>query len=141
MKALAFILIQFIIVGGCNSSRPKGKLIKNVKHEQKTIDKLFNCSERIVLLSTLKGISYDSLNHILTDYHLMTANNFSVDSSRYFSNKAIDDISEKYKISKRKIALLVFSFKYEMLTKEEIFEEELDKIEKEQDLEPPEDPY
>lgn len=46
--------------------------------------------------------------------------------SKFLYQNAIARISQSYKIQKSKIATLIFSYKYEMLTKEEIGESAVD---------------
>ncbi len=141
MKFSISISIILIIVLGCNNSKPKKVLSEKEKQEQRAKDELSDYSEKIVLLSAIKKIPYDSLNFILTDYYSTTSDHTSSsDSSKFYSEKALNEISIKYHISKRRAASLIFSFKYEMLTKEEIADKELEKREDEQQ-EPPEDPY
>ncbi len=141
MKSTISILIILISILSCNNSKPKKVLSEKEKQEQRAKDELSDYSEKIVLLSAIKKIPYDSLNLVLTEYYSITSDyTNSSDSSKFYSEKAINDISAKYHISKRRVASLIFSFKYEMLTKEEITDEELEKREDEQQ-EPPEDPY
>jgi hypothetical protein len=139
MKFTVSFLIFISIISGCNNSKPKHILSEKEKQVQWVKEELLDFSEKIVLLSTIKRISYDSLYQILTDYHIMV-DYASSDSLKFYSKKAISYISEKYHVSKRRVASLIFSFKYEMLSKEEIVDEGLEKLEEEQQ-EPPEDPY
>lgn len=133
MKSTISILIILISVLGCNNSEPKKIISEKENQDQRAKDELSNYSEKIVLLSAFKKIPYDSLNLILIDYYSITSDyTNSSDSSKFYSEKAIIDISEKYHITKRRVASLIFSFKYEMLTKEEIVDEELEKRENEQ---------
>lgn len=141
MKSTISILVILISVLSCNNAKDKKVLSKKEKQELRAKDKLSDYSEKIVLLSALKKIPYDSLYLILTDYYAITSDYTNTsDSSKLYSKKAINDISGKYHITKRRVASLIFSFKYEMLTNEEIADEELEKREDEQQ-EPPEDPY
>jgi hypothetical protein len=133
MKSTIPILIILISVLSCNNSKPKKKLTEKEKQEQRAKDELSDYSEKIVLLSAIKKIAYDSLSLILIDYYSITSEyTNSSDSSKFYSEKAINDISGKYHISKSKAASLIFSFKYELLTKEEIADEEIEKREVEQ---------
>jgi hypothetical protein len=90
-------------------------------------------------MSTIKIIPYDSLNLILIDYYAGTSKYTYSDSLKFYSESAINAISKKYNISRRKIASLIFSFKYEMLSKEEILESETESQAEQQDL--PDNPY
>jgi hypothetical protein len=139
MKFTVSFLILISSISGCNNSKPKKVLSEKEKQVQWVKEELSDFSEKIVLLSTIKRISYDSLYQIFTDYHIIV-DYASSDSLKFCSEKAINYISGKYHISKRRVASLVFSFKYEMLSKEEIVDDELEKLEEEQQ-DPPEDPY
>lgn len=140
MKYLLPILIILTTTLSCNNTESKKDLTEKDKQESLK-EELSNSSEKIVLLSTIKQIPYDSLTLILTDYYSITSEyNDSSDSSKFYSEKAIKDISEKYHISKKRTASIIFSFKYEMLTKEETADQENEKREEEQQ-ETPEDPY
>ena len=70
--------------------------------------------EKITLLSILKNTSKDSITLILRDYLLHTEN----ESVPY--EKTINIISQKYNLPSRKVASIVFSYKYEMLTNDNI---------------------
>lgn len=140
MKFRVIILALLVSILSCNDSHPKIALSEKEEQQQRVKDELADYSEKIVLLSAIRQISYDSLSLILIDYYSITYDyTNSSDSSKFYSEKAINDISEKYHISKRKTASLIFSFKYEMLSKQEIVDEELEKLEEEQQ-EPAEDP-
>ena len=141
MKFTIPILIILISVLSCNNSKPEKILSEKEKQEQRAKDELSYYSDKIVLLAVIKKIPYDSLNLILTDYYSTTSDYTNLsDSSKFYSEKALNEISIKYHISKRRAASLIFSFKYEMLTQEEIADKELEKREDEQQ-EPPEYPY
>ena len=138
MKSPISILIILICVLSCCNSKPKKELSKKEKQEKRVKENLSEYSEKIVLLSVIKKIPYDSLKFILTEYYTITAGyTNSSDSLKYYSEKAISHISEKYHILKRRAASLIFSFKYEMLTKEEIVDEEINRRDDEQE-DPPE---
>lgn len=140
MKSTAQILIILISILSCTNSKPKIVLSEREKLEEGVKEELSTYSEQIALLSAIKNIPYDSLSRILTDYYFATFDyRNSTDSLKFYTEKAINDISDKYHISKRRAASLIFSFKYEMLTNEEIADKELEKREDEQQ-EPPEDP-
>ena len=99
--------------------------------------KLFYCLKFV--------IPFDTLNSILRDYYVATDTVSSSDeNSKYLYQSAIAKISDTYKISKSKIASLVFSYKYEMLTKEDIEESAIENYKDNYQAEEapePEDPY
>ena len=96
--------------------------------------------EKIVLLSSIKKTNYDTLYLVLRDYYVLTSDNtYSEDSIVFIYNKAINSISKNYNIPKSKVASLIFSFKYEMQTKEDVidnFKEEETENEQQQPNDP-----
>ena len=81
-------------------------------------------NEKIALISIMQGISTDSVKLVLRDY--FTKNYLSNDIENEFTEKIIVTISEQRKMSKHKIASIIFSFKYEMQTKTEIEDNAID---------------
>jgi hypothetical protein len=77
-------------------------------------------SEKLMLLSILKKIPQDTLRLVLREY--LKANPEYLDGLGVNKADNLYSISQKYHISKFKIASIIFSYKYEMLTKEEIEE-------------------
>lgn len=73
--------------------------------------------EKITLLSILKNTSKDSTILVMRDYLLNTEN----DSIPY--ETVVSTISQKHNMPKRKVAGIVFSYKFEMLTKEDVEED------------------
>lgn len=97
------------------------------KRDLIAFDELFNDNEKIVLLSETRKISFDTLQQILKDYYSETADYFySRDSLRFFCEKAISSISSKFHITKSKASSLIFSYKYGMLSKQDIEEAAID---------------
>jgi hypothetical protein len=123
MKKLLLILI--LIVFGCKDKKEtefikeqeqrkeKGK-VKNVSYADMLLEM---DAEKLMLLSILKKTPQDTLRLVLRDY--LKENQYT-EYGNFTDN--IDTISQKYHISKFKIASIIFSYKYEMLTKEEIEE-------------------
>ena len=77
-------------------------------------------AEKLALLSIIKKIPNDTLHLVLKDYLDKTFPPVTDVDKVDKVDKIIDDISQKYHISKVKIASIVFSYDYEMLTKDEI---------------------
>ena len=123
-----FILLQFFC--SCQDSKPKKeekKIISEIEKLEKLNDnierQLSYEKEKIILLSEIRKIPFETVNLILRDYFVITDTVSSSDeNSKQLFQSAIVKISDKYKISKSKIATLLFSYKYEMITKEEIEE-------------------
>lgn len=140
MKKLLLILI--LIVFGCKDTeetesikvQEQGKEKEENKRKEKKektttyADMVLELdAEKLALLSIIKKIPNDTLHLVLKDYIDKT---FPLVTDASKVDKIIDDISQKYHIPKVKIASIVFSYNYEMLTKDEI---EQSAIENEQD--------
>jgi hypothetical protein len=140
MKKL--LLIFILIVFGCKDTeetksikvqeqrKEKGENKRKEKKEKITTyaDMILELdAEKLALLSIIKKIPNDTLHLVLKDYINKT---FPLVTDVSKVDEIIDTISQKYHISKVKIASIVFSYNYEMLTKDEI---EQGAIENEQD--------
>ncbi|SHM05296.1 hypothetical protein [Flavobacterium xinjiangense] len=97
---------------------------KELSKKEQQIDQYFLADlelesedEKITLLSILKNTSKDSIILVMRDYLLNTEN----DSIPY--KDIINTISQKYNMRNRKVASIIFSYKYEMLTKDNITDE------------------
>lgn len=134
MKTLLtlFILLQFFC--SCQDSKPQ-KEEKKILTETEKFENLNERIERqlsyekekIIMLSEIRKISFDTLNLILRDYLVITDTVSSTDeNSKHLFQSAIARISDRYRISKSRIATFLFSYKYEMITKEEIEESAVD---------------
>ncbi len=120
MKKILLILI--FMVFGCKDKEPE-KVI--AKEPAKVVDPysytdfiLSTDTEKLMLLSILKKIPQDTLRLVLREY--LKANPEDLDGLGVNKADNLDTISQKYHISKFKIASIIFSYKYEMLTEEEI---------------------
>jgi hypothetical protein len=129
---ILFTLLQFFC--SCYDSKPK-KEEKKIVTETEKMERLNNNIERqlsydkekIIMLSEIRKISFDTLNLILRDYLVITDTVSSSDeNSKQLFQSAIAKISNRYKISKSRVATFLFSYKYEMITKEEIGESAVD---------------
>jgi len=93
---------------------------------------LINEKEKIYLLSLASKVPFDTVKLIIRDYYLNEYNiMFSkvpslTDSSILEYKESIQSISRKYHLSESKVASLLFSFKYEMRSPEEIIEQAQD---------------
>lgn len=151
MRPLFTLLILLQFFCSCQDSKPK-KEKKEIISETEKLENLNENIERqlsyekekIILLSEIRKIPFDTVNFILRDYYVITDTVSSSDeNSRQLFQNAIVKISNKYKISKSKIATLLFSYKYEMITKEEIEESAVEdfKDNYEEEQPEPDDPY
>ncbi len=151
MKAFLILSLLSIFVSSCNNPKSK-KETNKVSSEAEKLEKIYkrveeNLSydeEKIILLSAIRKIPLDTLNSILRDYYVFTDTVSSSDeNSKYQYQSSISRISDKYKISKSKIASLIFSYKYEMLSKEDIEESAIENLKNNYEEEAPEseNPY
>jgi len=128
MKTLFVLLILLQFFCSCQDSKQK-KAEKKILTEVEKLDnlkenierKLSYEEEKIILLSEISKTPFDTVNLIIRDYYLITDTiSSSVENSSKLFQDAIVKISDNYKISKSRIAALLFSYKYEMVTKEEL---------------------
>lgn len=120
------LLLCFIFIYSCGSSVVKPELTRTEKEQLQlkfTERKLNHYKEKIVLLSAIKGVPYDTLYLILRDYYSQM-DYLGNDDGNTLKN-ALTYTSEKHNLAKPKIASIIFSFKYEMLTQEEIIESQM----------------
>lgn len=118
---MKYILALTLLISiSCNKTEQKKEIFK----KEQQINKCFLADlelesedEKITLLSMLKNTSKDSIILVMRDYLLNTES----DSMSY--KDIINKISQKYNISNNKVASIIFSYKYETLTKEDITNE------------------
>lgn len=125
MKIYIQVTLLLIIIQGCNFSSEKEFTEKEKLDAiyMSAKDELEDHTEKISLLASIKEQSYDTLYGIILDYHAITSDyELVTDSIAVISESAISSISRKYNLPKSKVASLVFSYKYEMQTKQEIIE-------------------
>lgn len=112
----------------CDNQEPeKKKVVEKSEAEelQERINSIENIlkneSEKINLLAEFHRIPFDTLNSILRDYLVFTSIYYNKDETRVEKYKSsISKLNLRYKISKSKLASLIFNYKFEMITKEEI---------------------
>ncbi len=130
MRYLFSLFILLLFFCSCQDSVPMEEppkeiaKIQKLQNENNRIDDLLsNEKEKIILLSEIRKIPFDTLNLLFRDYHVFTDIVSSSDvNSKYLYQTAIEKISDRFKITKSKVAALIFSYKFEMLTKEDIVE-------------------
>jgi hypothetical protein len=137
MRILYILVILSLFFCSCNNSKQKKEVTK-IQSEAEKLQKMYTRVERnlsydkekIILLSLIRKIPFDTLNLIFLEYFVLTDTLSSSDkNSKYQYQSSISKISEKYQISESKIASFVFSYKYEMLTKEDIEESAIENYE------------
>ena len=150
MRTLFSLFILLLFFCSCHDSKTKEETEKTLSETEKLEkvyerieDDLSYDKEKIILLSQIRKIPFDTLNFIIRDYFVVTDTFSSSDKdSKYLYQSAIEKLSDTYKISKSKIASLIFSYKYEMHTKEDISESAIENFKDnyEEEAPEPEDP-
>jgi hypothetical protein len=84
------------------------------------------------LLSIIKNVPYNQANSILRDYLAKTLDfsQSTMENPEYIV-KIIDTIAQNNNLSKKLTASIIFSYQYEMITKDEIIDEKMEELEKE----------
>ena len=136
-KYIGYLLLILILQSCFEKKKDKIKIVGKPEIE-KQYDRaklnLLSENEKIILLCKSKNINYDTTFDILLDYTAITYKYlYKRDSSRFYIEKAFDHISTKHKISQRQIAKLIFIYKYELLTQEEIGNDAIDSYFEEQE--------
>ncbi|HQX44969.1 MAG: hypothetical protein IPO72_04075 [Saprospiraceae bacterium] len=128
---LALTLIQLIT--SCNDSKPKVKkeniIVKSedeiIQNRIELIEKGLRRDdfEKINLLAEYNKIHVDSLISIIRDYLELTSKSTNPSFSKEERYKSsFEKLNQRYKLSKKKLAGIIFSYQYEMITREEIEE-------------------
>lgn len=120
-------LIYLLVLVLCNCKRSETpKELAPLEREKLAIEfaeyELSESTEKIFLLSHIEKIQYDTLYLILRDYYSRIDH---LDSLQTYSD-ALTYIANKYKMPPPKVASLIFSFKYEMLQRDELLEDALE---------------
>ena len=124
-----------LLVIGCKDAK-RQKVVQTA--EQKALNaaksELSFHIEKLVLISKAIKIPYDTLYDVMLEYLVKTsASQDSIDSTRLQIVNSIEHLSSKYRLSERKISAIIFNYKYEMLTKEEIEQAAIENYEPEPD--------
>jgi len=142
MKKLLFILsfiplfLISMLVYSCNSSSKQEAPKKSKTETGYEIADMFleYDAEKIGLLSIIKNVPHEQANSVLRDFLAKTYGSglLSMDSLDYVV-KVVDTIARKNNLSKKLTASIIFSYQYEMITREEIMEEFKDEYYEEQE--------
>ena len=130
MKYLLLFLFLSQLFLTCNNPEPEKKK-KIVKSEAVILqegitsieNKLKHEYEKINLLAEFRNIHFDTLKLIIRDYLVFTSSYY--DKEKTYEEKYKSSISKlnlRYKYSKSNLASLIFSYKFEMITTDEIEE-------------------
>lgn len=126
MKFLILVIIIFFY--SCQTKVENKSIDKNYSEVELKLEKessilrsLSYESEKILLLSETIKIPYDSLINILKIYMYETKDHeYPIDSVKFYSSKGLYLISKQFSYPKEKVASWIFSYKYGMLSKEQM---------------------
>lgn len=132
MKYILQVVLLISLLSSCNDPKPV-KIeapIKEKTEAERLQDRVSNIKryldyekEKINLLAEFHNLNFDTVNNIIKEYLVITLTVRSSDkNAKQIYQSAIAKISLSNKISKSKIASLLFSYKYEMITKKDIAE-------------------
>ena len=134
MKYLA--LITILCFSSCSKKESTKNEVSNDNTEKLTTFSdliIENDQEKISLLSIMKNIKQDTLSLVLRDYLDETEQTYDSKNSKIEYKNIIKSLSKKYNISEHKIANIIFSYKFEMVTEDEIIENSVNEIHDSQD--------
>lgn len=82
-------------------------------------------AEKIGLLSVIKNVPHEKTNSVLKDYLSKTlfSEEFQNNKSSEYIEKLVDSIANKNKVPIKLTASIIFSYNYEMITKDEIIDD------------------
>lgn len=121
-------IILLLILTGCWSDKPS---------EQEQIERINNRAakeisrniEKLSLLANIEEIEFNKVEIIITEYFKATFNRKSRPKNKEDFENLVKSISEKVNLSQQKVSSVIFSYKYEMRTNEEIGEKYLKELE------------
>jgi hypothetical protein len=116
------LFVSLVLISSCKiKSKPQPTKAEIEKVQMEMAENEANDDkEKIVLLSIIKQMPYDTLFSILRDYY------FAVSNTNNDYQKAVFYTVSHHGFSEKKIASVIFSFEYEMMTRGDILEDEAD---------------
>lgn len=141
MKKILVIILVIIFIS-CNYSNQK-ESSENKSSEQEPITKerslteevyiltdisLKSNSEKIVLISTIKNVPVDVVNSVLREYKVKTFLPQDKMEDQEYITKIVDSVAKINNLSKKMTASIIFSYEYELITRDEIIEDYKGKI-------------
>lgn len=130
MKKITLLILTIFTLISCFHKKDKKVLSKKEKISQSSSmadSELEFENEKISLISIMREIPKDSVKMILKDYYSKYYS--SIDIEDKYTEEFIDTISRNRKMSRQKVASIIFNFKYEMRTKQEIEQEAIENYE------------
>ena len=138
MKRILLIVLitTFISCDKLNSSEPSTTEADESinEKEQSTIERDYHIadmflkfdSEKIGLISIIKDVPQEKANSVLRDYLAKTITSVETMKDSDYIVKVVDTIAEKNDLSKKLTASIIFSYQYEMITRDEIIDDYID---------------
>jgi hypothetical protein len=128
---IVITLFTFFSCSNIAKNRDKPNKTKEEIAAENAESELESQGEKIALLSVLNECHLDTTRLILKEYlYLNFQQDLYEDSIDLITLDIIKNISKKTNIKPKKIASIIFSYKYEMLTKDDIITEHENYIEK-----------
>jgi|GEM_PF-5184994 len=133
MNKLLIFSIAFMLLS-CKKEKKvetKTDVEKSAEFVQYEID---DAQEKIALLAIANDLSIDTLQLAIKQYLIfqdMQGEPLSIEQT----DKIVVEISEKLKLKKKFVARLIYNYKFEMLSKEEIFEKEMETVNEDAQIE------
>lgn len=128
MKNITLNLVLILILYSCNSPSENIDIEKsNVELDYDIADMYLEYdAEKIGLIAVIKNIPHEKVNSILRDYLAKTFGSTELAmKSPDFVVKVIDTIAKSNDLSIKATASIIFSYQYEMITRDEIMEESM----------------
>lgn len=136
MKKNILLLVLIVFFCSCNNKSSGKTEPEKSKSETKSESYyelvniiLENDAEKIALLSLIKNIPYVQMNSILRDYLASTYySTLSTMENPESILTIVDTIAQKNNLSKKLTASIIFSYQFEMITRDEITESYQDEM-------------
>mgnify|MGYP003677954790 CR=1 FL=1 len=138
MKNILPLFLIVLLICSCNSSTKEKEPTKSKTEIDYEIADMFleYDAEKIGLISIIKDIPHEKANSVLRDYLAKTYGStmLTLENPEYVV-KIIDTIARKNNLPKKITASIIFSYQYELITRDEIVEDAMDEMQ-EYDYEP-----
>ena len=130
MKNIIALFLFVLLFCSCNSSTKEEESTKSKTEIDYEIADMFleYDAEKIGIISIIKHVPYVKANSVLRDYLAKTSLNFSIMENPEYIVKVVDTIARKNNLSKKITASIIFSYQYEMITRDEIVEDAMDEM-------------
>lgn len=133
MKNIIPLFIIALLIYSCNSStkeKEKEPTKSKTEMDYEIADMFLEYdAEKIGLISIIKNIPHEKANLVLRDYLAKTYGStmLTMENPEYVV-KVVDTIARKNNLSKKITASIIFSYQYEMITRDEIVEDAMDEM-------------